>query len=219
MVAGVSFPVLSELQDDKEKLTATLRRFIKSTALFSFSAILGLAAISESLVFSVLGKQWEQTIIYLQLFCFYGLIFPVHGLNSNILKVTGRSGLLFKLELLNKILAIPTIFIGVYWGIEAMIIGIGVNKFINYLINAKWIEPFTGYRLTRQFRDLTPSLMISFIVFFASFFVKWLSNTGHTATLILQILTGFVAFVLVNEVIKLDEYTYLREIVIRKLKK
>lgn len=218
LVAGVSFPVLSELQDDKEKFTAALRRFIKSTALFTFSAMLGLAAISESLVFSLLGAQWEQTILYLQLFCFYGLIFPVHGLNSNILKVIGRSGLLFRLELLNKILTIPTIFIGVYWGIEAMIIGIGINKFLIYLYNAKRIEPFTGYRLIKQLRDLAPSLIISIFVFFATFLIKWLCNADHTTTLILQILTGSVAFVLVNEIFKLEEYLYLRTIVFEKIK-
>ena len=68
--------------------------------------------------------------------CFVGMMYPLHALNLNMLQVQGRSDLFLKLEIIKKIIAIPTIIIGIYWGIKIMIIGMMVNTLVAYYLNS-----------------------------------------------------------------------------------
>ena len=100
--------------------------------------MLGMAAIAEPMIITLIGEQWRQSIIYLQLLCYVGMMYPLHALNLNMLKVLGRSDLFLKLEIIKKILAIPIIIIGIYWGVEVLIIGMIINSQIAYFLNSYW---------------------------------------------------------------------------------
>lgn len=82
--------------------------------------MLGMAAVAEPMIITLIGEKWRPSIVYLQMLCFVGMMYPLHALNLNMLQVSGRSDLFLKLEVIKKILAIPTIVIGVIWGIKIM---------------------------------------------------------------------------------------------------
>jgi len=64
---------------------------------------------------------------FLQLFCFEGMLYPLHALNLNMLQVEGRSDLFLRLEIIKKLLAAPIIIIGIFLGIKIMLIGMILN--------------------------------------------------------------------------------------------
>ena len=117
IIQRVSYPVLSSIQDDSEKLKQGYRKIIKSTMFISFVLMISMAAVSKSMILVLVGQKWLPSVIYLQLLCFVGMLYPLHALNLNILTVKGRSDLFLKLEILKKILlliCIQYLFFGAF---------------------------------------------------------------------------------------------------------
>ena len=96
VVQRVSYPVLSSIQDDSERLLTAYRKVIKSTMLITFACMLGLAAVAKPLIIILIGEQWLVAIHFLQIICFAGMLYPLHAINLNMLQVKGRSDLFLK---------------------------------------------------------------------------------------------------------------------------
>jgi O-antigen/teichoic acid export membrane protein len=111
IIQRVSYPVLSEIQDDIPKLKAAYQKMIKSTMLITFLLMFGLAAVAKPMIIVLIGGKWLPSVIYLQLLCFVGMFYPLHAINLNMLNVLGRSDLFLKIEMIKKILAIPVIIV------------------------------------------------------------------------------------------------------------
>lgn len=102
VVQRVSFPVLSSIQDDSIRLREAYRKVIKSTMLVSFACMLGLAAIAKPLLILLISDKWLPAVYFLQIVCFSNMLYPLHAINLNILKVKGRSDVFLKLEVIKK---------------------------------------------------------------------------------------------------------------------
>lgn len=67
IVTSVSFPVLSKVQDNRELFLEGSRKIITTTFFIMSILMFGLAAISDSLIITLIGNQWKQSVIYLQM--------------------------------------------------------------------------------------------------------------------------------------------------------
>lgn len=216
IVGRVSFPVLSSIQDDIPRLKEAYIKLIKSSMFITFILMLGMAAITKSLVLSLLGDQWEPAIIYLQLLCFAGMLYPLDALNLNMLQVQGRSDLFLRLEIIKKILAIPIILIGIEWGIEAMILGMIVNAFISSYLDGYWSGRFIGYSFYTQIKDIIPSFLLAFLISSILFFEGILLPLNPIPMLCIQLLTGIMLTLGICEAIKYNDYVYIKGLIIDK---
>src|SRR5690606_16555947 len=98
VIQRVSYPVLTSIQNDELQLKAVYKKLIRSTMLITFVLMLGMAAVAEPFVITLIGDKWQPSVIYLQLLCLVGMFYPLHALNLNMLNVKGRSDLFLKLE-------------------------------------------------------------------------------------------------------------------------
>lgn len=160
IIGRVTYPVLSTLQDDIPRLRNNYQKLIRSVMFITFILMLGMAAVAEPMIHTLIGAKWEPAIIYLQMLCFVGMMYPLHALNLNMLQVQGRSDLFLKLEVIKKIIAIPTIVIGVFFGIKMMIVGMMVNTLIAYYLNSYWSGVKIGYSFKQQVKDILPSFSL-----------------------------------------------------------
>ena len=218
VIGRVSYPVLASIQDDKPRLKNNYQKLIRSTMFITFILMLGMAAISEPMIITLIGEKWRPSIIYLQMLCFVGMIYPLHALNLNMLQVSGRSDLFLRLEVIKKILAIPTIVIGVLWGIKIMILGMMVNTLIAYYLNSYWSGRFIGYSVKQQVVDILPSfglaLTMAIFVYILGLFLPF----SYLWLLIIQIIAGALFILLFCEITRFRDYIFVKEIVIEKLK-
>jgi len=218
VIGRVSYPVLSSIQDDKPRLKNNYQKLIRSTMFITFVLMLGMAAVAEPMIITLIGEKWRPSIIYLQMLSFVGMMYPLHALNLNMLQVSGRSDLFLKIEVIKKILAIPTIMIGVIWGIKIMIIGMMVNTLIAYYLNSYWSGRFIGYSFKQQVIDILPSfglaLMMAVFVYLLGLFLPF----SYLWVLIIQIIAGALFILLFCEITRFRDYIFVKEIVIEKLK-
>lgn len=217
IIGRVSYPILSSIQDDVPRLKEAYIKIIRSTMLITFVLMLGMAAVARPMILTLIGDKWEPSIIYLQLLCFVGMLYPLHALNLNMLQVLGRSDLFLKLEIIKKILAVPIILIAIFIGIKAMIMGMFVLSIIALYLNSYWSGKMIGYSFFQQIKDIIPSFALALIVSVLVFSLNILGITSPLILLIVQITTGTLLTIIICEVIKFKDYIYIKNIAVDKL--
>ena len=218
VVQRVSFPVLSSIQDDSIRLREAYRKVIKSTMLVSFACMLGLAAIAKPLLILLISDKWLPAVYFLQIVCFSNMLYPLHAINLNILKVKGRSDVFLKLEVIKKVLAIFPILVGVYLGIEMMLWGSVIISVISYFLNAYYSASLINYSVYEQLKDIFPSFIVSLGVGFLMWSISLLS-ISYYLMLIIQLSTGFILAYLIYNCLRLDEFLEIKSIANNYVKK
>lgn len=211
VVQRVSFPVLSSVQDDKERLKNGYKRIIKVTMLLTFTLMLGLAAVAKPMVIVLIGEQWLPCVPFLQIICLQMMLYPLHSLNLNMLQVQGRSDLFLRLEIIKKIIAIGPLLLGIFVNIYWMLWGSVVTGFIAYYLNAFYSGPFLNYSIKEQVKDILPSFCVAVAMALPVFAMSFTSMNPFVL-LPLQIVVGAVITIVICEVKQLPEYLELKGI-------
>ena len=218
VVQRVSYPVLSSIQEEPERLREAYRKIIKITMMVTFACMLGLAAVSKSLIVILIGDKWLPAVYFLQIICFSGMLYPLHAINLNMIQVRGRSDLILKLEVIKKIIAIVPIIIGVFCGIEYMLWGSVLTSFIAYFLNSRYSASLIFYPTKEQIKDILPTFGVSFVVAF----VMWVLSFWDISVYILlpiQITTGILLALSIYEKLHLGEYLEVKQLALSALKR
>lgn len=213
VIQRVSYPVLSSIQDDLPRLKEAYKKLIKSTMFITFVAMMGLAAIAEPLILTLIGEQWLPSVIYLQLLCFAGMFYPLHAINLNMLQVQGRSDLFLRLEVIKKIMAIPVIVIGITLGIQYMIMGMIINSMLAYFLNSYYSGKFLGYSSWEQIKDILPSFLLAAVIGILVFITGVFLPTTEPVKLLIQTAMGVLLTMGQAEALKMKDYLYIKEVV------
>ena len=218
IVQRVSYPVLSSIQEEPERLREAYRQIIKTTMLVTFACMLGLAAVAKPLIIILIGEKWLPAVSFLQIICFSGMLYPLHAINLNILQVKGRSDLFLKLEIIKKTIAVFPILIGIFYGIEYMLWGSVLTSFIAYFLNSYYSADLIRYSTIEQIRDVLPVFTVSFTI--AA--VMWLFSLLDISVYIqlpTQIIVGLTLAFAVYERLRLPEYLEVKRLGLSALHK
>ena len=216
VVQRVSYPVLSSIQDDDARLKRSYKKLIKSTMLISFVLLIGMAATAEYFVCALVGEKWLPSVPYLQLLCFVGMLYPLHALNLNMLNVKGRSDLFLRLEVIKKVLAIPVILIGIFIGIEAMLVGMIINSIIAYFLNSFWSGTLINYPVKEQIGDIAPSFIAAIIMGFSVYALGFVLPYSSASVLFFQSTFGLLIIIAIGHIFRLGSYVEIRQMIMDK---
>lgn len=214
IVQRVSYPVLAEIQDDKERMVLGYRKVIKVTMFVTAVCMISLGAVSEPLIYTLIGTKWYEAATYLPLICISMSLYPLHAINLNILQVIGRSDIFLYLEVLKKFVGLVPLVIGVFCGIYYMLLTSILTGVISLYLNTWYTGKTLNYSFWKQLRDIAPSYFTALVIALAVYFLKYLS-LPYYVVLMLQIIVGLVVCITISEIFKFDEYKELKTIVIK----
>ncbi len=218
IVQRVTYPVLAETQDDKTRMVAAYRKIIKVTMFVTATCMISLGAISEPLIYSMIGEQWRQAATFLPLICVSMSLYPLHAINLNMLQVQGRSDIFLILEILKKIIAIGPICLGIFVDIYWMLAGSIVTGIISFFLNSYYTGRNLGYSSWQQLRDVAPSYGIALLIAVSVYFLKYLPISNFVI-LPMQLVVGAVVFFGICYAFKPQEYQDIKGIAEGYLKK
>lgn len=218
VVNRVTYPVLSEIQNDKMRLLSAYRRMIRTAMLPTFFCMLMLAAVAEPLVLTLIGEKWLPSVGMIQVLCFYLMLYPLHALNLNMLQVAGRSDLFLRLEVIKDSLLIVPLVLGATMGIYWMLWCNVLIGFIAYYLNAYYSGRFVGYSMWMQIKDIFPGFCVTVISAAVAWTITLLPLICYLR-LVLQVALGIAILLCLCEILKLPEYIELKTIVTNKISK
>lgn len=210
VIQRVTYPVLSNIQDDKERMVNAYRKIIKVTIFVTAISMFALGAVSEPLLYCLIGPKWHEAATYLPLICLTGSTYPLHAINLNMLKVQGRSDLFLGLEIVKKIIGIAPLSACIFYGIMPMLWVSVITTIIAYFLNSHWSGKLIGYSSWQQIRDFAPSYGVATLVALSVWFLKYLPFTPWLI-LPLQIIVGAAVFFLITH--KMEEYKEVKSMI------
>lgn len=217
VVQRVSFPTLSKMQDDTERLKYGYRKIIKLSMFVSCLGSMALAAMAKPLIVILIGEKWMPAAEYLQIICLGALLYPVHAINLNVLTVMGRSDLFLKLEIIKKIIGTIPIVIGIFLGIKVMLWAGVVSSFLCFAINAHYSEKLINYSFLNQFKDIIPFIIVSTFIAGLVYCISLLSLT-YLWTIILQASLFFSISFYYYEFTNNEDFLELKRIILNSIK-
>lgn len=218
VVQRVTFPVLSNMQDDRERMVSAYRRMIKLTMFIAAVGMFFLGAISEPLLYCLIGPKWHDAATYLPFICISSSSYPLQAMNLNMLQVQGRSDLYLGLEIAKKIVLMIPMFIGAFMGIMPMLYANIATSIICYFINSHYSGKLIGYSSWMQIKDVAPSYGIATLVAVSIYFLKYLP-VSNWVILPIQLVLGFFILIAVCQQIKMREFIEIKGIIQPYLKK
>ena len=205
IVQRVSYPVLSEIQDDKERMVDGYRKVIKITMFVTAVCMISLGAVAEPLIYCLIGPQWHEAATYLPLICISMSLYPLHAINLNVLAVLGRSDIFLKLEFVKKFLSIIPLCIGIFIDIYSMLIVSIIIGIVCLYLNSWYTGKTLGYTFWKQIYDIVPSFTIAALIALSVYFVKFLP-ISNWLMLPIQMVVGFIVLIILCEKSKIEEY-------------
>jgi len=209
VIQRVTYPVLSNIQDERQRMVSAYRRIIKVTMFVTATGMFFLAAVSEPMLYCLIGPQWHEASTYLPLICLNSTLYPLHAINLNMLQVQGRSDLFLGLEIVKKLIGLIPLAACVFWGIMPMLyvnLAVGV---VAYFLNSYYSGRLIGYSSWMQVKDIAPSCLVAAIVAVSVFFVKYLP-VNYWVILPLQIVTGAAVFIVLCQLTRNPEYIEMK---------
>lgn len=217
VIQKVSFPMLSSIQNETERLTILFRKTLIYSSIITFSLVLWLAAVAKPLILTLIGSKWIDSVQYLQIMCLYGMIYPIQTINLNMLNIKKRSDKILKLEVIKKIAFIPVFIVGYYFNLVYMLWAVVIYYYIEFILNSFYSERYFKYGTLKQTIDLFPIYLTSAIVALAIWSIS-MFDFNNITTLALQLLLGSILFPLSYKMIGLKEYKELKYIFLMQIR-
>lgn len=211
IIGRVTYPVLSTLQDDDERLTINYRKILRLSAFIIFPLMCILAGVSRPLINILLGSKWDFSATLLIPISFSMMWYPVHSINLNLLMVKGRSDLFLRLEIIKKILGVSMLVGTAPFGLVVMCYGTIANSLIALIINTYYTGKLIHVGFIRQMRDLSFTLLLSLTMFAIVYSLTFLF-ASYAVQLVVGIAVGIVIFAGACFVVKPQEVLFTKSL-------
>ena len=215
VIQRVTYPSLSKIQDDNNKLQTNYRKVIRLTAYIFFPIMTAIATIADPLIRTLLTDKWADSIPLLQILCFAFMLYPIHALNLNLLQVKGRSDLFLKLEVIKKIVGTVILIVSMPFGITWICIGRVINSIIALTINTHYTGKLINIGFLKQITDMIPSIINSAIMAAICLYAQNLTDSP-ILKIITAIFFGFIYYICTGFILKSKELKEIADIIRNK---
>lgn len=207
-VNRVSYPVLSKVRLDQDRLKRGYKAIIKTTAYVIFPSMIGLIAVAPVLFEVILGENWIPAIPYFQILCLGGLLYPLISINSNLLQVKGRSDIYLFINVGTQCLGVILITLVIFLdlGIYGLLWFSVIDAGLSFLIFAHYSKHFIGYSSWEQIKDVFQSLVLSLIMAISLTAVDFLFTEKTLVLLLVQIAAGVLIYIGLSIITRSKEF-------------
>lgn len=160
----VGLPVFSTVADQPGKLVGALRLSLR-VALFVFvPCMVGIAVVAKPLIAVVYGQRWVSAAPLLSILAVSATFWPLHVLNLAAIGARGRPDLIFRLELVKRVVSIGLILACSPFGPIAIAWAVLASSVFGVLVNTWYSKRLLGYGVLAQLQDQSATLLLSGVV-------------------------------------------------------
>ncbi len=204
----VTYPIMSSIQNEDEKLKNVYRQYIRLSAFIVFPLMVGLAAIAEPFIIFILTEKWRGVIPILQIISICYMFYPLNAINQNLMQVKGRSDLFLRLEIVKKIIGIALLFISLPFGMYYVCLSLVVYALINLAINTYFTSKLINFNILQQIKDLIRILFAALAMGTVVYLINYI-EISYILKLTLGVIVGALAYTFIAWITKMSELKHL----------
>jgi len=194
IIANVAFPVLSEIQNDTERLKLYFLKMIRYTMLVLAPLYFIFFVLSEDIIVFLYGDKWILSAPVLTVFSLLGILYSLGNPGGYLILAKGRADIGFWLNISQTLLLLIANYIGLGWGI----VGVALSTlFVTFFIFSP-IGFFIRYYLVKMLvleylNQIKKPLFFSFISAVIIFLLRSLTVSLGTLWVLLILCGIFVS--------------------------
>lgn len=213
VLSQVTFPLYSECQDDMEMLSNVIKRMTCTIAYITFPLMLLLILVAEPLFVLLYSDRWLDSVPYFKILCIAGIAMCLQSINAQAITAIGKSKVSLIWTIVKRIVGLVMVIGGlVICGIKGLLIGMVLQSWFIYLINASLVDKYIGYKLISQMKELAPIIglaVISFCVSLGSTYV--LPSWNKYIVALLESVIYVVIYYGGSHLFKMNSYYYFKD--------
>lgn len=213
VMGQVTYPLYAEYQHDIPMLINVIKRITSSISYITFPMMFLLILLAKPIFVLLYSDRWLNSVPYFQILCLAGIAICLQGVNYQAIAAVGRSKAMFSWTIIKRAIGLALIVGGLAaFGIKGLLVGMVMQSWLIYLINAYQVHKYIGYKLFDQLLDLLPILVLALISLAIAYCTVYLIPDSNMYILALVRLFVYVAVYLGGSVLfKMESYKYMKE--------
>lgn len=208
-IDSVLLPSMSSVQDKRDMVKSMTRRAIKTSMFIMAPLMIGLAAVANNLVVTLLTEKWLPCVPFLMILSVYYMFWPIHTANLNAIKALGRSDIFLKLEVAKKVAGVAILIVSLRFGPLGIAFGMLAEGVVSLAVNMWPNRKILKYGYIEQIRDIIRPVILAIIMGLAISAFNFL-NLPALPTLALQVMSGIGIYIVGAKVMKIDSLNYVK---------
>ena len=160
-VQGVTYPALAKIKDDKVKFEDSYRKVLVISAFVMTPAVVGMSAVATPMFEVLLGEKWLPTVPYFEIIALCGIFYPLAMLAYNVLKVYSNGAIIFRLELLKKVIMTAVLALTIPHSTMAVAYGLVAMTLVEFVVNFAATRRYTTLSWGSMVGALAPTMLLS----------------------------------------------------------
>lgn len=200
----IIFPVLSKLQNDREKMISTYFRYLHLSNFIILPLMGFLIVLAPPLIEVVLTPKWIPAVKYIQIFSLNFMFYAWLQQSGNLIAAIGNTGLLLKAQIVKRVMSLIIIVSTIGFGIDIMCWGFVVGAILETVTNVYLDRIELGIKILSQIRSLFDVILSTalacfaiwlFMLFFDNIYIQLFGGS----------VIGFAVYVLMVFVFRMSE--------------
>ncbi|TDX00033.1 lipopolysaccharide biosynthesis protein [Dinghuibacter silviterrae] len=217
-LVNVTFPAFASIQSDTEKLLRAHRKLMQQALFILLPVMMMMILTAEPLFRWLLTDKWLPAVPYFRLLCLAGMVLSGNGYFQNILMAKGRSDLLLKVMIIEKVLITLGICSVFPFGIKGLLYYQVFSSVVLFAVNGYIAGKLVGYPLYEQLKDIAPIFGITAIAALPAYMADQRLTGLHDILRIVVVCTFYgVVYLALFFAFRTTEIRDFRELVLKGL--
>jgi O-antigen/teichoic acid export membrane protein len=188
----VGLPVFAAIADQPAKLVGALRLSLR-VAIFAFvPCMVGIAVVAKPLIIMLYGQRWAPAAPLLSILSVSAMLWPLHVLNLSAIAAQGRSDLIFRLEVIKRVISISLVLASSPMGPIAIAWTVLASSVVGVMINTWYTHKLLDYGALAQLHDQVDTLLLSALAALAGWVILHWMSPGTPAMIVAIVVAGIM---------------------------
>lgn len=197
-IATVIYPIMSQYQDNKEKLISIMDTNLRIISFFIWPLLSLLILVAGPLINFLYGHQWDMSISYYQILCCGGFFMCINNIPYYAVAASGKSKALLMISFYKWSCLGIFILIGMNFGMDGIVWSLSISTANIFFANLWLSRKYVGFKFSNCLRSLYPAGLTSILSILVVYLLNLVIYENWIITIIIFILSYIPLSFLIN---------------------
>lgn len=216
----VLFPVLSTVQNEKERFKSIVNKLFKTVSFLIFLLFGMIYLCADNIILILFTEKWSDSIVVFKMLVLAGLIYPFNSIALSVIMSKGKSKKVLKLNIIKKVPKVILLMFGFYFGLNGYLYGLVLVSVINTFINFQYVKKELEVSIIWLYRPIMNSLSISILTVSIMLYLVYYFDFENQIIILLFKMSGYLILYLTTSIIfKIEGLRIVKDLVFSSVKR
>lgn len=207
-ISKISFPLLSQIQDDKKRFVSAYFKMLELVAFASFCLSGALIFAGSDIITILFGKTWMPSIFIFQILVFKSFTYPISLLVVSVFWAAGKTKESFWFDNFGKILGFIPLIFAMRWGFNPFLYSVVVVSIIGWFFSNWFVSISFSFSFLHQCKVVGFYFVIFILIGFLIYSISYYFLIVFLFSGIVKGLLFLCIYFAVNALLKTSGYVY-----------